>query len=549
MKKSILSGIACLLAVGLVQPSVSAETVLNVPLWAKACDQYDDIDPTSQVNPSFQHMNCLVTNAALVGNIPPEILKGIVTQESQWRQFSGGKPLVSKDYGAGLMQITNKLTDSAYQNKIQHDIYFNIEEGVRILLEKTKRPIPFIIGANWRTIENWYFPVMSYNGEKPMNSPLVQETGEKNEGAYQEEVFDTIRWDSYRKDTDFGVFPFAVDQFEYNPEKTDNIVFLQKQYLVPDVHETSYLFKKGDIVFVTEDGVKIRKSPGGDSKGSVAEFTSLVIDGPFEYNEDENEAIQFVWYPVHTRDGGTSGYISSGYIEKQLDLKPPVISGVKQGLLTNKSVKITFNEGNALLNGQDFPSGGVVSAHGRYKLIVSDLYGNTSTVSFEIDKKAPSKPSGVILSDKSTTLSGKSEANSVVSITLPNKNVITTTAKSNGVFSIAIPRQKAGTTITMTATDKAGNKSQTLSVIVQDKTAPKLFSLATITKTTTKVTGKTEAGATIRILRGGAVIGKGTATKTGTFSVGIPRQKAKTNLTITISDKAGNTMKKPVTVR
>ena len=36
--------------------------------------------------------------------------------------------------------------------------------------------LPEIKGAGREVIENWYFPVMAYNGIKPVNSPLYQQT-------------------------------------------------------------------------------------------------------------------------------------------------------------------------------------------------------------------------------------------------------------------------------------------------------------------------------------------------------------------------------------
>ena len=33
--------------------------------------------------------------------------------------------------------------------------------------------LPKVAGADRHTIENWYFPVMAYNGIKPANSPIL----------------------------------------------------------------------------------------------------------------------------------------------------------------------------------------------------------------------------------------------------------------------------------------------------------------------------------------------------------------------------------------
>ena len=59
------------------------------------------------------------------------------------------------------------------QEKLKYDIYYNIEEGIEILNSMYDRnDLPKIKGAGREVIENWYFPVMAYNGTKPVNSPL-----------------------------------------------------------------------------------------------------------------------------------------------------------------------------------------------------------------------------------------------------------------------------------------------------------------------------------------------------------------------------------------
>ncbi|GAA3319251.1 hypothetical protein GCM10020331_025370 [Ectobacillus funiculus] len=57
--------------------------------------------------------------------------------------------------------------------------------------------LPKIKDAKPEVIENWYFPVMAYNGTKPANSPLYQSNGTRNVNAYQEQVFAFIERDSF----------------------------------------------------------------------------------------------------------------------------------------------------------------------------------------------------------------------------------------------------------------------------------------------------------------------------------------------------------------
>src|SRR5690606_25946221 len=69
-----------------------------------------------------------------------------------------------------------------------------------------------------------------------------------------------------------------------------------------------------------------------------------------------------------------------------IDKTVPGITGVEDGASYNENVTVTFNEGTATLNGEDFVSGTAISDEDEYTLIVTDAAGNADTVSFVIDK-------------------------------------------------------------------------------------------------------------------------------------------------------------------
>ncbi|WP_078409084.1 S-layer homology domain-containing protein [Priestia abyssalis] len=288
------------------------------------CPSYGEIKPNT--NPSFQHMNCLLTNAAIEKGIPPEVVKAVAAQESGgWKQFNeNGEPVISADGGIGLMQITNQSNYD--QQKLKYDIYYNIKAGVDILSKMYNRgDLPKIEGAGQQVIENWYFPVMAYNGIKPVNSPLVQKTGEKNKNAYQEQVFTHIENDSFlNKNLELngpklGQFPFHTADFEYDPNSSENIVFRKMEYTLTDeTHTSAYFFKTGDKVVVTDD-VNLRAQPSTSSASSkLAKNTVLIIQGNVVYDQNLNSQNQFVWYRVSTADQKTAGYISSAYIKEDV---------------------------------------------------------------------------------------------------------------------------------------------------------------------------------------------------------------------------------------
>ncbi|WP_020153680.1 Ig-like domain-containing protein, partial [Caldibacillus debilis] len=142
--------------------------------------------------------------------------------------------------------------------------------------------------------------------------------------------------------------------------------------------------------------------------------------------------------------------------------------------------------------------------------------------------------------DNATKVTGKTEAGATVYVKAGSKQIGKGTANSKGDFSIKISKQKAGTTLTVYAVDKAGNKSKETKVKVVDKTPPPAPSVNKVTSKSKKVTGKTEKGATIYIYRGSKLIGKGTVSAKGTFSVAISAQKKGTVLKVYAIDKAGN---------
>lgn len=318
LSRVIVGYLTCLLLLVWTYDAASAEST-----WEANCSSYGDIKQNQ--NPPYQHMNCLLTNAALDANIPPEIVKAVASKENGgWKQFDeNGQPVVSLDQGIGIMQITNQ---SAYdQERLKYDVTYNIQAGVEILKSMYQRnDLPKIKGAGPEFIESWYFPVMAYNGIKPANSPIYKSNGLKNSEAYQEKVFSFIEKDSYLNNTKLGKLDFRTEDFEYDTSSTENIVFKKKEYtLTSPMHSSSYHFQKGDRVSVTIDNVKLRSQPSTSSASTtIGKNTVLTIEGKFLYDQSLTSINQFVWYPVRTADKKLVGYISSAYINKNTNTQP-----------------------------------------------------------------------------------------------------------------------------------------------------------------------------------------------------------------------------------
>jgi len=133
------------------------------------------------------------------------------------------------------------------------------------------------------------------------------------------------------------------------------------------------------------------------------------------------------------------------------------------------------------------------------------------------DTTAPNAPVVGKVGDKDKFVSGKAEANASVVVSSTNGALGTVKADANGNFKVTIAQQKAGTVLTVTATDDAGNQSKAGSVTVLDVTAPLAPSVKPITDHDTIVSGTTEGNATVTVKRGSIVIGTETANKYGKF--------------------------------
>ncbi|MGE6550824.1 triple tyrosine motif-containing protein [Bacillus mycoides] len=360
-----LGVLTCLILLGGAYEEVSAEST-----WQSQCASYGEIKPNQ--NPSFQHINCLLTSAALDAKIPPEVVKAVAYKETGWKQFENGQPIISKDGGIGLMQLTNQ---SSYDpQKLKYDIKYNIQAGVEVLnYMYSRKDLPKIKGAGSEVIESWYFPVMAYNGTKPKNSPLVQSSGVKNVDAYQEKVFALIENDSFLEGTELGEFPFSTADFKYNPDDDkNNITFNKLEYTLADqMHVSAYSFKRGDKVVVTEDKVKLRSKPSGATGSEVLTYlpenTNMTIDGEFLYEQSLDRENQYVWYPVKTLDQKFAGYISSAYIMKVEKVTSANVTADKvspQAIGTPIQLKGT-SEG---------------STNPEYRFFIRDEKGNTKTI-------------------------------------------------------------------------------------------------------------------------------------------------------------------------
>ncbi|SHP74721.1 Neutral metalloprotease precursor [Mycobacteroides abscessus subsp. abscessus] len=158
----------------------------------------------------------------------------------------------------------------------------------------------------------------------------------------------------------------------------------------------------------------------------------------------------------------------------------------------------------------------------------------------EGDKVAPSSPIVNPVSDNQKKVTGKTEVNAKVFVKSGSTVIGSGQAGINGDFNVTIPLQKAGTKLVVIAEDLFGNQSIGKTITVLDKTAPVNAVVNQVSNKDTKVTGKTEANATVYVTSGTVQLGNAKADSVGSFSVPITVQKAGTKLLIQAKDVAGN---------
>lgn len=158
-----------------------------------------------------------------------------------------------------------------------------------------------------------------------------------------------------------------------------------------------------------------------------------------------------------------------------------------------------------------------------------------------IDTTPPAQPIVNPIDDNDKTISGKAEAGSTVTI----KNGVATfkTIKadkySNFKVSLAAPF-KAGTKLSFTAEDSAGNVSPVRNVTVLDKTPPDAPKVNPFDDNDKYITGKAEAYSKITIKNGTKPFGVANTDKYGNFKFPTKPVKAGSKLDFTATDRFKN---------
>ena len=261
-----------------------------------------------------------------------------------------------------------------------------------------------------------------------------------------------------------------------------------------------------------------------------------------------------------TKDGQTSDASAPKEATAATPAKP-VVNPVKAGgtaitgtAEAGSTVEVTLPDGSKLSAKADQDGNFSVPVSGleegkTVSVTATDNAGNTSdattvTVAKTADTTAPSAPVVNPVKAGTTAVTGTAEAGSTVEVTLPDGSKVSAKADQDGNFSVPVSGLKEGDTVSVTATDDAGNTSNPTSVTVGkgiDTTAPSAPVVNLVKAGDTVITGTAEAGSTVEVTLpdGSKVSAK--ADQDGNFSVPVSGLKEGDTVSVTATDDADNT--------
>ena len=175
-------------------------------------------------------------------------------------------------------------------------------------------------------------------------------------------------------------------------------------------------------------------------------------------------------------------------------------------------------------------------------------YSNGSTAKLtpaqtvsQADVTPPVAPTVNAVTAGATAITGTAEKGSTVEVTLPDGQKASAKAGEDGTFSVPVSALKEGDTVSVTATDDAGNKSTPVSATVPDTTAPEAPTVNPVKAGDKAVTGTAEAGSTVEVTLPDGTKATATADKDGNFSVPVSGLEEGQTVSVTAKDASNNT--------
>ncbi|MEN5140222.1 BapA/Bap/LapF family large adhesin [Pseudomonas juntendi] len=183
----------------------------------------------------------------------------------------------------------------------------------------------------------------------------------------------------------------------------------------------------------------------------------------------------------------------------------------------------------------------------RLSVVQTDPSGNASeALTYDVPLVAtPTSPSGLVVAEDGTSISGSAPAGSRVEVHDANGTLVgSIVVGAEGTFTVVLnPAQANGELLDVVAIDSNGASSLPVQVTAPDITPPVAPSDLVIAGDGTVVSGRAEAGSTVRVLAadGTTVLGSVVVGASGAFEITLsPPQVAGEQLQVTATDVAGN---------
>lgn len=337
---------------------------------------------------------------------------------------------------------------------------------------------------------------------------------------------------------------YHIDQI-YLKDKAENSTFIKADASLPAVKILPFYtgiksgFLKRGTAFDPMEGVRAYSNAEGDRT------ISIVMKGSVDSGADGiyllTYSVRSLYFSQMNSNSGKHYYNSYRWItvndQQTVDQASDTAyfnDNVKIGVPSNSV--LSLSDGKTVKN---LSTDATVTADGSYQVSTSGAESLASvstfssmvqtnaispaaakkTMKFVIDKKKPAAPSLSPIYSESASVSGKTEAFSNVKVLSNGKYLAEGKANSNGQFSIRTPKQKAGTSITVQATDRAGNVGS-----AAVKKVLYVPSLQPVSNVSLYVSGNSLPKSTLKVYSNGVYVKGGKADSRGYFKITIPKQ-------------------------
>ena len=223
----------------------------------------------------------------------------------------------------------------------------------------------------------------------------------------------------------------------------------------------------GGKVDLTDNVTNLPTLPQGTTVTDVTPGGTIDTNTPGNY-----EGVIEVTYPDGTKD---TVKVPVEVTDNRSDADKYTPKGQKVTTELNKEPEAS----DGIKNKSDLPKGTMyvwkekvdVGIPGNKKATVIVIYPDGSKEEVEVvisvvDKKAPNKPQVDPITDVDKIVTGKTEPNADVTVTLPDGSQYHGTADKSGYFKVNVPKLEAGTKVKVTSTDESGNTSEPTDVVV-----------------------------------------------------------------------------------